>query len=284
MEDIQRNLLDNFRQDYCKYNDFFLDIVSGLISNYSFIRSNYNNEQITTYSNFIESDLPKWQVIYRQDIERHKLDGHLFNVFSLWNSLAKITEPIHSKLLYFLLSQNALHGQRDGFLRLLLEQLNISTPIQGTWNVYREQDGADILIKRANPSSIVIIENKSNWASDQPNQLYRYWYRHIYRHTNEVSNSYYAENSAKFQLIYLPPNEYKLPDDQTLKKPPKDRLGNLSIDEYTRLPEKIPMEIKIITFYSDIYMWLNKCIDSLPETNTPLRDYIRQYQNYCKTL
>lgn len=130
----------------------------------------------------------------------------------------------------------------------------------------------------------MIIENKSNWASDQPNQLYRYWYRHIYRHTNEISNNYYAENAAKFQLVYLPPNEYKLPDDQTLKKPPKDRLGNLSIDEYTRLPEKIPMKIKIITFYSDIYMWLNKCIDSLLETNTPLRDYIRQYQNYCRTL
>ena len=45
-------------------------------------------------------------------------EGKNINVFSLWNSFSGITEPIHSKILQFLLSPHNMHGQGNLFINL----------------------------------------------------------------------------------------------------------------------------------------------------------------------
>lgn len=39
------------------------------------------------------------------------------------------------------------------------------------WIITAEEGRVDVLLRRQNPLGAVIIENKSNWAGDQPNQL-----------------------------------------------------------------------------------------------------------------
>lgn len=42
--------------------------------------------------------------------------GKYVNVFSLWNEFSGISEPIHSRILHFFLSDNPMHGQGKLFL------------------------------------------------------------------------------------------------------------------------------------------------------------------------
>lgn len=105
--------------------------------------------------------------------ERNETEGHLFNVFALWNRLSGIGETLHSRLLHFLLSDDPMHGQKNKFLMKFLEMAGIEDPQEGTWYATAETGRVDVMLKCTNPHSVIIIENKSNWAGDQNNQLYR---------------------------------------------------------------------------------------------------------------
>jgi hypothetical protein len=66
---------------------------------------------------------------------------------------------------------------------LFLEKLELKNYEDDHWKVYAEKGNADVLIQSTYPiRKTIIIENKSNWAEDQSNQLYRYWHNHIYSH------------------------------------------------------------------------------------------------------
>ena len=56
------------------------------------------------------------------------------------------------------------------------------------------------------------------------------------------------------------------------------------VDYPEYLPEELPMELKVLTFHEDIPEWLGECMDKLPAENTPLRNLIAQYIEYCKQL
>lgn len=99
--------------------------------------------------------------------------GKYVNVFSLWYEFSGISEPIHSRILHFFLSDNPMHGQGKLFLSAFLEYIGFE---KEEWIITTEEGRVDVLLRRLNPLGAVIIENKSNWAEDQPNQLYRYWY------------------------------------------------------------------------------------------------------------
>lgn len=45
------------------------------------------------------------------------------NVFSLWNEFSGISEPIHSRILHFFLSDNPMHGQGKLSLSAFLEYI-----------------------------------------------------------------------------------------------------------------------------------------------------------------
>lgn len=226
---------------------------------------------------FIEDSI-EWFEKVKKSIDENKTNGNLFNIFSLFQDelRIKISETMHSKLLKFLLNPLENHGQGDKFLCEFLKTLNIYHPEEGKWKVTAEEGKVDILIKRSYPETIIIIENKSNWAFDQPNQLYRYWYNNIYLKTKRADQNFYKEHKDKYQIIYLIPNENKIYDSNiTLQKP----------NYYPEnLPIFIPMEIKYLDFTKEIQLWLKNCKAKLPQENTRIMEYINQYQLLCKSL
>lgn len=113
--------------------------------------------------------------------------GKYVNVFSLWNEFSGISEPIHSRILHFFLSDNPMHGQGKLFLSAFLEYIGFEKD-EGNeeWIITAEEGRVDVLLRRQNPLGAVIIENKSNWAVDQPNQLYRYWYENIHKCVHQM--------------------------------------------------------------------------------------------------
>ncbi len=219
----------------------------------------------------------EWYDKYKKDLDEHKKDGHNFNVFKLLKDECnlKIDELMHSGLIRFLLEPNSLHGCNKLFLEEFLKILKVDSPQTGEWKVYTEVGKIDILLKREDPLSIIVIENKANWAVDQKNQLYRYWYNAIYRETKEVDKNFYEKKCNNFKICYLVPIKSKNYSEQSISRPEEDKKT---------LSDKIPMNIDIISFDKEILEWLDSCIKKLPEENYRLRDYIEQYKMLCKSL
>lgn len=217
-------------------------------------------------------------VVMKRQIDRHRLEnfrkGAYINLFSIWNEFSGITEPIHSRILHFILSDNAMHGQRFLFLSLFLRRLGIATENQDEWIVTAETGRVDIMLKRFQPRSVIIIENKSNWASDQPNQLYRYWYQNIHKTHEDCQPEYYKEH-PEFKIIYLTPNKNKLLSDDSVRRP---------ADYPANLPNVLPIKPIVFSFDEEISEWLTECIRHLPKENTPLIYLLSQYNDYCKNL
>jgi hypothetical protein len=220
----------------------------------------------------------KWYVSFLEDEKKHKADGHNFNIFLFLRDEFEfvVQETMHSKLIKFLLDPTASHGQEKKFLIEFLKLLDVEKPEEGIWSVTAEQGRIDILLKRNKPSSAIIVENKSNWAEDKPNQLYRYWYQEIYNTTRETKKEFYERNRNKYQILYLSPNENKKYEEQSVTKP-IDLTDN-------HLPKRVPIEIKT-TYYNTFFQrWLENCKKQLPETNHRIREYITQYQSLCNNL
>ena len=208
--------------------------------------------------------------------ERHKnvKRGKYVNVFTLWNRFSGLTEPIHSRILHFFLSSDPMHGQGNLFLALFLKRIGVDVQDGEEWVTTAETGRVDVMLKRFHPRSVVIIENKSNWAVDQPNQLYRYWFENIHRCEEDCHSEYY-DNHPEFKIVYLVPNKYKTIGDNSMERP---------ADYPENLPPKLPIKPYVFSFDEEISEWLMDCIESLPKENTPLINLISQYKEYCKNL
>lgn len=176
-----------------------------------------------------------------------------------------IKEPIHSKLLAKLLNPNAEHGQSNLFLKTFLNYIGIKNPEKGTWIVTAETGRIDILLKRFDPLSIIIIENKSNDAEDQPNQLYRYWFQEIYKRKNKIE---YPEEY--FQIIYLPASSYKNPTLNSLSKP-------IDLKHLKNLPDIMPIKPKLLRFNPDITNWLSNSLSMVDSENYRMKEFLTLY-------
>ena len=278
--------------------DGFENIAHNLINEWTIFLNNKKNRYSASIANFLNEisilnsyknyfdvldidDFIDWNSNFQKDQLQHMKDGHNFNIFYLLKNEFDfvIQETMHSKLIKFLLNSREMHGLGNLFLVEFLKYIGIESPEDGTWEVTAEQGKIDILIERKHPQSVIIIENKSNWACDQENQLYRYWYKAIYLKTRAIKEEFYNKNNQKYQIIYLSPNSHKQYDEQSIRKPQNDQF-----DTYNELPDKIPMKIASMTFDNDIQKWLNDCKNVIPETNHRIREYISQYQMLCKTL
>lgn len=213
--------------------------------------------------------------IIQKNNEDNKINSCNFNVLSFFN----IDEPLHSRLLVKLLNPEAEHGQGKLFLIEFLKLLEIETPENGEWIVTAETGRIDILIKRVFPESIIIIENKSNKADDQLNQLYRYWYQEIYNKTEEADSNFYKKNSNRYKIIYLSPNYYKYPEIHSISKPNEEHWLTKK-----DLPDKLPLEYEIKTFNVFMLQWLTSCINILPINNYRMIEYLKQYKEICYQL
>jgi len=200
-------------------------------------------------------------------------EGNCFNFFQfVEDKFWKITETKHSRILAFFLNPEETHGQGGTFLKLFLDKLEFNTtdfnPKQ--WKVYVERNNIDILLQSDQIS--IVIENKSNGAENQYNQLYRYWDSAIYQfHHKDLEK---AENKNYSRIIYLPDGWWydRKPTEQTKKRP-----DHLSVEEY---PEKLNENIITTwTFIKEINEWLTECANSVSETNI-IKYFINSYISY----
>ena len=190
------------------------------------------------------------------------------NIFSQ----VKISEPDHSAILANLLNPQGTHGYKNLFLKMFFKIFipKMETDDNEYWTVTAEIERYDIRIKNQDSSKIIIIENKSNNAQDQQNQLYRYWFYGIYLpQFNRNANG--LKCFAK--IIYLSPSDYKQPESQSSSRPNY-------MDK--NLPEKIPQGLVETKFFNDhIIEWLNLCIEMI-DNNTNVYYYLTQYKDFWR--
>ena len=255
----------------------FQYLMKDLINSYTDVRK----KKIDSLRNFPINEVANWHRVVLSDREEHTKLGHNFNIFSLFNDNLHIPirETMHSRLIKFLLDKNESHGQGSLFLIEFLKMIGIESPEKGSWLVTAEIGRIDVKIERKYPQSVILIENKSNGAQDQPHQLYRYWYQAIYNKTKKTCEQFYQDNNHKYQFIYLTPQNNRIYEKHSITKP-KEYIGDL----YKYLPDKLPIEVKEFTFDKHVRTWLDNCISVLPATNHRIREYIIQYQFLCSNL
>jgi len=162
----------------------------------------------------------KYQKINENSIEN-------FNIFSI---LRRENDEVnlHSRFIYELLNPKGLHNQRDIFLKIFLDEMNIEYNVN-IFEVYKEQYNIDILLKSKN--QVIIIENKID-TQDHSNQLNRY--------VDIIKKQGYNEDEIK--VIYL-----------TL---------------YGEEPNEFIEDIILLSYSQDIKNWITKCIEKVAQKPT----------------
>jgi len=162
----------------------------------------------------------KYQKINENSIEN-------FNIFSI---LRRENDEVnlHSRFIYELLNPKGLHNQRDTFLKIFLDEMNIEYNVN-IFEVYKEQYNIDILLKSKN--QVIIIENKID-TQDHSNQLNRY--------VDIIKKQGYNEDEIK--VIYL-----------TL---------------YGEEPNESIEDIILLSYSQDIKNWITKCIEKVAQKPT----------------
>ena len=216
---------------------------------------------------FIDNVIADDQLADKKIKQKNKTQSVLFNPLTFF----PIGETMHSFLIANLIDPNASHGQGNLFLKSFLKLLDIEVFENDNWIVTAETGRIDVLLRRHHPHTVVVIENKSNYASDQENQLYRYWFQEIYLPNQKKFGDKTVEqttNNKNYQVIYLTPADWKLPSEHTMKRPHGYDVT---------LPDRIPIEPKIWLFNKQIVHWLAEASQQLHEENHRLREYIKQY-------
>jgi hypothetical protein len=125
-------------------------------------------------------------VVDNKDLERLESLLTEFNIFEAIGAVQQ--EERHSDFLSYLLDPQKNHGLRETFVRKFLQRAvslagEVSVPISqidlATWNladfeVRREWQSIDILLRSETNRLVVVIENKIG-TTEHDNQLERYW-------------------------------------------------------------------------------------------------------------
>ncbi len=170
--------------------------------------------------------------------------------FSIFDMLGQSSRELtHSAFIAQMLNPHGMHGLRNTFLELFLEQLSLTKDFETDYvEVEIEKDFGpkegsgtdakggriDIYMKNSK-GRIIIIENKI-YATDQADQLQRY------------------RNSTGSNSIIL----------------------YLSLDGHTPFNSPVSIDYRLISYKKDIKNWLNKCLDIIPD-NHSLKTIILQY-------
>lgn len=219
--------------------------------------------------------LEEWTITTRRLKTLNHDTGVLFNPLRQ----IRITETIHSRLLGDLLDPQGSHSQGALFLNIFLKLLDplfsLADNAEHHWRVTVETGRVDILIWRDQPEeSVILIENKSNNAGDQQNQIYRYWHQEMYLREPKSWSSHesniHERRMARYHLVYLPTNHEKAPASHSTERPKH------WTDEANPFP-KVPLECQIVSLPELTRRWVEEAIPVIPETNTRLRNFLIQY-------
>lgn len=271
MDEMTLELANDTIIDYLKINQY---LSKDLTSRVSDITQTFLKKQTDAKLEFIANAndiVITTQKIYDQSIIRNKDTSCDFNMLTLFN----IGETQHSYLLAHFLNPNAEHGQKHLFLNVFLDLLKIERFSDNeNWIVTAEKGRIDVLLKRVQPHSVVVIENKSNYANDQNHQLYRYWHQEIYKTISErhLPKDYILNPPERYyQLLYLSPEHWKIPSTNTLTKP---------TEWENDLPKEVPLKAKHLLFSDFVCQWLKMSLELLPKDNHRIREYVKQYIEY----
>jgi hypothetical protein len=158
------------------------------------------------------------------------------------------------------------------FFKYVLNDRQFECDEDDDWEVTAEQERYDIRIRNRNNSKIIIIENKSNWAVDQPNQLYRYWYYGMHLLQRDMDIKY-----AK--ILYLSPSEFKKYEKQSITKPDYFKDIENEAPDCQLIDQLDETMIKVVFFNQEIVTWLDKCMEALEERDNMFY-YLFQYKDF----
>ncbi len=214
--------------------------------------------------------LDSWLLGKIEERAANREDGTGFNPYSK----ISIREIDHSRLIGDLLNPSGSHGQGALFLYAFLRHLSIPVFEKEDWKISVETGRVDIMLWRDQPmKSAVLIENKSNNAIDQRNQIYRYWYEQLYLWDKCLWDSTISEQDQdrrrRFRVIYLTTDTGRKPSTHSLQCP--DELKSLN------LPDPLPLEVVTISLSDLTKLWIDEAYPLVPERNTRLRSFLKQY-------
>lgn len=221
--------------------------------------------------------LESWSHAATEIAARNRSRGISFNPFRL----IKIGETSHSRIIGDLLNPRGSHGQGALLLKVFLERLGYPEPESDGWQVTVETGRVDILIWRSFPEkSAIIIENKSNNAGDQLNQIYRYWHREMYLWERELWNATdeltIHKRNKRFHIVYLPTDGGRSPAEHCMERP-----EDWTNDDNPH--QRVPLECTTMSLLELTQLWLGNALSDVPATNTRLRDFLNQYQELWKS-
>ena len=182
-----------------------------------------------------------------------------------------IKELQHSLVLSSILNPNGLYGDifLKEFIEIVIADGNFIYKNNEKWFINIEKERFDISIRKRDGSKIIIMENKSNCAEDQPNQLYRYWLKGIYQAQYRLKKRGIPVYS---KIIYLSPSYEKQYTEQSITRP---------ITSDINLPGKVQDGlIKTVFFKEEILKWLEKCMSLIDKSD--MYFYIKQYADYWR--
>ncbi len=246
--------------------------IGAVMDDYLRLKDEYLLGQIKSIGPLLDD----WILNRNRFAETNRLTGTNFNPLPR----LKINETMHSRILGDLLDPNGTHGQKNLFLLPLLEELGIPYPEDGLWHVTVEAGRVDILIWREPPrQSAVIIENKSNGAVDQPNQIYRYWHQEMFLWKPELWESTdeakVGERKRNFHVVYLTTGGGKSPESHSMERP----VGLATVNHF----ERVPLEPCTRSLAELIALWEKNAIPRIPPENHRLRSFLSQYQELWTT-
>ena len=193
----------------------------------------------------------------QERLKKEKKEGKSFNVFSALNMCSDEVR-LHSRLLATLLNPKANHVLGNEFLKLFLIALGLPEDyityckeqiVERPIGEVTETNGGRIDIILEDREHAVIIENKI-YASDQPNQLLRYY---------NYGVKTFGENNFKLVYLTLYGNE-----------PSSDSLGGENF-EFIKL-----------SYAQDVLKLLKKLMKSKPQK--PVHRTIKDYITIIKQL
>lgn len=195
---------------------------------------------------FVDNLASSWLPKKRADIEKNHFECHHYSPL---RSIS-IKETDHSRILGELLDPQGSHGQGNLFLHEFLKLLKVNAPAEGVWQVSIEKGRIDILLRRENPASVIIIENKANSAVDQQHQLYRYWLQEIHGYYPNLDYDC-PDTRSKFKMVYAPPLAFQKPTPTSLSRPP----GLLGAPANHPI---VPLPLTYCSFTMDFAPWLEE--------------------------